>query len=378
MTVFLQAIYGQVFLTCYIFWHAYHALPPTKGWRTGLLLLLVAQWLLYFTGFFFRKELPDEVFIPILRICGTWYIAAIYLSLGLFVLDLVRLSNRLVPWYPPALRNHWTAVKQTLCGLYLLGIAALMGYGHYQATHPLVKHVQVRIPKQVAGRDSLKLVLMSDLHVGELIGKKQTAQFVALCNQQQPDLVVIAGDVVDYESHYAAKQRIENELQQLQAPLGVYMVLGNHDYRANREAKRRWFKQTGATLLVDSVAMPDSAFYLVGRDDAINKYRTPLRSLLQAIDTTKPVLVIDHQPRMLYEAAMNQADLCLHGHTHKGQFWPYSWLLDTFIFKHFYGLYQIGQTQFFVTSGIGYAGIPYRVGSRSELIVLHIVFNTSN
>ena len=84
-------------------------------------------------------------------------------------------------------------------------------------------------------------------------------------------MVVLVGDIMDYESRFAEMEHIENDLQQLKAPLGVYVVNGNHEYRANRFAKYRWLAKTGAVHLIDSVVQPDSTFYLIGRDDYINK-----------------------------------------------------------------------------------------------------------
>jgi predicted MPP superfamily phosphohydrolase len=149
--------------------------------------------------------------------------------------------------------------------------------------------------------------------------------------------------------------------------------LGNHEYRANRHAKLNWLKETGATVLVDSVAMPCSAFYLIGRDDAINRRRAPLAALMRDVDLSKPVILLDHQPVRLNEVVMNHVDLSLHGHTHNGQVWPNKLALKVY-FECSYGYYRKGDAQFYVTSGIGFAGPPFRIGTRSELVVLHITF----
>ena len=155
--------------------------------------------------------------------------------------------------------------------------------------------------------------------------------------------------------------------------MGVYAVNGNHEYRANRFAKQRWIRQTGATLLIDSVAQPDSTFYLIGRDDFVNRKRRGLHSLLKGVDTHKPLIVLDHQPQFFSESVMNGIDLTLCGHTHNGQFWPYP-LVMKLVYECPYGYYRKASSQFYVSSGIGFAGPPYRVGTRSELVVLHIRF----
>ena len=196
---------------------------------------------------------------------------------------------------------------------------------------------------------------------------------VALSNAQHPDMVVLAGDIMDYESRFAENAHIEDDLKQLKAPLGVYIIYGNHEYRANRNAKYRWLQKTGGTLLIDSVVQPDSTFYLIGRDDFIHKKRKSLHSLMEGVDTGKPIIVLDHQPWSFAEMNMNGVDLGLHGHTHNGQLWPYP-LLMKLVYECPYGYYKKGPTQLYLSSGIGIAGPPYRVGTVSELVVLHIRF----
>jgi predicted MPP superfamily phosphohydrolase len=373
MRVFLQAIFGQILLNGYLLWRGRQALPPGKKWRIPFILFFFLEWTLYFSGYFFRSLLPESVMIPILHICTTWYIASMYLVMGMALPELILLTDRWWKWLPETVRRRRQGIKQALFLLLVAGVTGLMINAHRRVAHPVVTHVYLSIPKAVEGRDSLTLALMCDMHFGEFIGKKQARHYVSLCNAQRPDLIVLAGDIIDYESLTAEQLRIEEDLQQLTAPLGVYLILGNHEYRANRHAKLRWMEKTGGILLVDSVAMPDSTFYLAGRDDAINPKRAALHTLMRNLDLSKPVIVLDHQPVSLNEIMMNRADLGLHGHTHNGQLWPYRLLLR-FVYECVYGYYRKGNTQFYVSSGIGCAGAPYRIGTRSELVVLHIAF----
>lgn len=374
MKVFLQSLIGQILCSSYIAFRGYQAIPPKKSWRIPFIALFVIELLLFFTGYFFHKQLPDSVFIPIMYVCNSWYIASIYITLSLIALEILRLSQRLLNWFPRWITAHYAQIKRCLFFLIPTGVALLMVEGYRRVAFPVVTHVHITIPKEVPGRDSLRIVMMSDLHIGEVIGKKQVQRFVALSNAQKPDLVVLVGDIMDYESRFAEAAHIEDDLRQLQAPLGTYIVYGNHEYRANRNAKKNWLKKTGGTLLVDSVVMPDSSFYLIGRDDFINKGRKPLHELMKDLDPSKPAIVLDHQPWSFAEMTMNKADLGLHGHTHNGQLWPYPLLLKA-IYEKAYGYYQKGNTQFYVSSGIGIAGPPYRIGTVSELVVLNISFS---
>jgi predicted MPP superfamily phosphohydrolase len=374
MRVFLQSVIAQLLLNPYVFWRGWQALPQKKSWRVAFAACFVVELLVYFTGFFLHKELPDRVMIVILYVCGTWYIELLYVTMALLAMEVVRLSNRLRPWYPRWVVAHWAQTKLTLFCLVVAGVNALAYHAYQRVMHPVVRHVSLTLPKGTGHqRDSLRIVMMSDLHIGEIIGKDLVRQYVSLSNAQQPDLVVLAGDLLDYESRFAENEHIEDELRQLSAPLGVYAVNGNHEYRANRHAKTRWIQTTGAVLLVDSVALIDDWFYLAGRDDFINKKRRPLQALVKGLDRRKPLIVVDHQPWSFAEMVMNGVDLGLHGHTHNGQWWPYP-LLMKLIYECPYGYYRKGDTQFYVSSGIGIAGPPFRVGTVCELVVLHIRF----
>ncbi len=305
--------------------------------------------------------------------CGTWYIHLLYFTLALVIVELIQLSNKIYPWYPEKIKKNWKKTKLTLFFIIIFSVIGLMINGYRKVIYPKITHVNITIPKEAGGRDSLTVVMMSDLHIGEIIGKKQVEKFVRMSNAQNPDMVVMVGDLVDYEVRFAEQMQAEKDLQQLKAPLGVYAVYGNHEYRANRHAKTRWIKKTGATLLVDSVILVDNSFYLVGRDDYINKERKPLSAIMQHIGKEKPIILLDHQPWTFAEAAMNGIDLGLYGHTHNGQYWPYP-LVMKLVYENPYGYYRKGNSQFYVSSGIGIAGPPYRIGTVSEMVVLHIKF----
>lgn len=373
MKVFIQSLAAQVLFTPYIWYRGYQALPPRRGLRIPYTVLLAAELLVYFFGFIFRKELPDAVMDTIQYLCNTWYIASIYIVMALLLLEALRLSDRWFHWFPRFIKANYRQVKLVLFVVIAVGVGGLMIRAYHTVAYPAVRHVYVTIPKNGGPRDSLTMVMISDMHIGEVIGRRMVEKYVAMSNAQHPDIVVFTGDMIDYDVRYAEKGRIDEVLRQLQAPLGVYAIYGNHEYRGNRFAKDAWFRRAGMILLKDSVAMPDSAFYLVGRDDRTNKGRQPLHALMRGIDTTRPVIVLDHQPDSFAEVVMNGGDLGLSGHTHNGQIWPYSEVLKV-IFECSYGEYKKGNSRFYVSSGLGVAGPPYRVGTLSEMVVLHIRF----
>ena len=144
--------------------------------------------------------------ITIQYICNTWYIASIYITLSLLVLELIRLSQRIKPWFPKWMKGHWQQTKLTLFFLIVFGVTGLMIHAYHTVMNPIVKNVYITLPKAAGDRDSLTIVMMSDLHIGEVIGKDLVQKYVALSNAQHPDMVVLAGDIMDYESRFRGKR----------------------------------------------------------------------------------------------------------------------------------------------------------------------------
>jgi predicted MPP superfamily phosphohydrolase len=350
-------------------------MPPKNTWRLPFLFIFIIEILLFFTGFFFNKSIPDGLLVFIFHVCGAWYIGLIYVTIMLIALEVVKMSNRIRKWYPAWIIKKYAQVKLCTFFLIIITVAGILTNGYFSVMRPEVKHLYINLAKKSAmGRDSLTVMMMSDIHIGEIITKKQVKRIVETANSHNPDIILLAGDIVDYDLHSAMKHNIDKELMKLKAPLGVFAVNGNHEYRANRFSKRKWIRNCGITLMTDSAALIDNTFYLVGRDDYINKKRQPIHALISNLDKEKTLIMMDHQPRSIVEASMNGIDFTFCGHTHNGQYWPYSQIMRL-VYKCAYGYYRRGKSQYYVSSGAGVAGPPYRVGTLSEMVVAHIRFN---
>ena len=191
-----------------------------------------------------------------------------------------------------------------------------------------------------------------------------------MINAQHPDLVLIGGDLVDRSIKPVISQKMEEELKSIHAPMGVYAVFGNHEHFSESiETAGQFFKDAGIKLLTDSVASVENQFYIVGRDDKINPHRKRLNVILNGIDNTKPILLLDHQPSSLPEAEQIGVDFQFSGHTHNGQFFPGGWFVKR-MFELGYGYKKRGNTHYYVSSGLGLWGPQYRIGSQSELVVI--------
>lgn len=219
----------------------------------------------------------------------------------------------------------------------------------------------------------LKVVAISDIHLGYATNKTMLAGYVDMINAQRPDIVLIGGDLIDNSVAPLRYEHMEEELSKIYAPLGVYMVPGNHEYISGIEDSEKFIAQTPIVLLRDSVAILPNQIQLVGRDDRHNKGRKTLGQLTANLDKSKPVILLDHQPYDLEKTEEAGVDLQFSGHTHRGQVWPMNWIVDH-LFELSYGIKKIGNSTIYVSSGLSLWGPPFRIGTDSEMVVFNITF----
>jgi predicted MPP superfamily phosphohydrolase len=214
-------------------------------------------------------------------------------------------------------------------------------------------------------------VAISDLHLGYGIGEKEFESWVNVINGEHPDIVLIAGDIVDNSVRPLNEGDFAEVFHKIKAPMGVYACPGNHEYISGLKESRDFLKKAGVRFLCDSVAEVDSCFYVVGRDDKSNPKRKPLKDLVAPLDKTKPIFMLDHQPFHLEESEVNGIDLQISGHTHQGQIWPLS-MVTKMIYERDHGFVKKGNANIYVSSGIGIWGGKFRVGTQSEYVVIDI------
>lgn len=309
-----------------------------------------------------NTRLPVGVLSVVYEISTSWLVFTLYMVLFLVVFDLLKLFNLALPH--PVL----FALGFTLC---------LLTYGYYRFKRPVVQQVNITINKPLTdGRTSLRVVGISDLHLGFRTTKAQLRTYVELINAQKPDLIVISGDLIDNGIEPVRRQHLGQELLLLQAPLGIYMVPGNHEYLSGIAASRDYITQnTTICLLQDTVVNLANGLQLIGRDDRFNTQRKTLGQLMQGADPQRPSVALDHQPYHLHNAVEAGVDLLLCGHTHRGQVWPMSWLTDH-LFDISYGYEKRQSTHIYVSSGLALWGAPFRIGTNSELVVFNLTFQT--
>jgi predicted MPP superfamily phosphohydrolase len=157
----------------------------------------------------------------------------------------------------------------------------------------------------------------------------------------------------------------------------VYACTGNHEFRYQAETKINWLNdEANIKLIRDSAVLIDSSFYIVGREDFVYPYRDDLETILtdHYVDKSLPMIVLNHTPDNLDEEMENGADIALYGHTHDGQIFPFN-VFTRLVFEVSSGYKQKEDTHVFVSSGVGLSGPQYRIGTKSEIVVLDVTFS---
>ncbi len=332
-------------------------LPLGTLGRSAVVGVLLLCFLTMFFNFFGGL---DRLPMTWAEVCYEVGYSSIFILLYVVLLFLLLDFGRLVHLVPPSLLRHsWVGTGLVAAILFVIFLYGNLHYGRKYR-----QPVTLETPGKKVARP-LKIIMLSDLHLGYHNRAAEFGRWVDLINAEHPDLVLVAGDIVDGSIRAIRQQDMAAVFRRIQAP--VYACLGNHEYYAGREASVAFYREAGIHLLVDSTATV-AGVNIVGRDDRTNRRRKTLDELMRGLDLTRYTILLDHQPYHLEEAERCGVDFQLSGHTHYGQVWPISWIEDA-IYEDAYGPLRKGNTHYFVTSGMGIWGGKFRIGTRSEYLV---------
>ena len=315
-----------------------------------------------------------------LTIFGSYWLAAmLYFLLIVLAVDIIRLFNHFLPFIPAVIRDNLPDFKRYFFAATTLAIAALLVYGHFNARKPVITELALEIPKSAAGRDNLNIVLVSDLHLGTTLQRKQLEMIVRKMNALKPDIILMAGDVIDEDLDPVIRKNLGAGLKLLNAPFGIYAVTGNHEYIGGVDPAVEYLESHGVKMVRDTAVLIDSSFYLIGREDRdrprfTGKSRKNLAEIMNGVNKTLPLILMDHQPFSLKESQENGIDLHLSGHTHDGQIWPLTYIIDA-IYEVGYGYASKSGMHVYVSSGAGTWGPPVRIGTRPEIVLIRLRFS---
>lgn len=250
--------------------------------------------------------------------------------------------------------------------------AVTVGAGTYSvlASGPKVKHVDVTLAKLPPSADGYRITLISDIHMSPVIGRSVTQRIVDRANATKPDLIAIAGDLVD--GSVKDLRGAAQPLGRLTAREGVFFATGNHEYYSGYQ---EWNAHLAGPLGIRVLRNERAElryFDIVGVNDLAGEEYDDAPDLPKALagrDTDRPAVLIAHQPAMIDEARKHGVDLQLSGHTHGGQMWPGD-ILAALANPTLFGLERYGDSQLYVTRGAGAWGPPVRVGAEPDITVL--------
>lgn len=355
----------------YVLWHIWQMLPWSNLWRWTAVGIALACFLTMFLGFSGAIEkMPLDMATVFYEIGNSAIFVLLYLVMIFLVLDLGR-AVHLIPktWL---FGNGYTSVGV------LAVMLAIFGYGNIHYYNKVRQPLEMKTDKAISAKTT-KIVLLSDLHLGYHNRRAELKKWVDLINAEHPDLILIAGDIIDISVRPLLEENVAKEFHRLKAP--VYACLGNHEYYSGEPKAGEFYREAGIHLLRDSVAKIGN-IAIIGRDDKTNPHRKSIAEIIGKAERNGSLtmlssrkkqqeftILLDHQPYHLEEAEQNGIDFQFSGHTHHGQVWPISWITDA-IYEDAFGPLQKGNTQYYVSSGMGIWGGKFRIGTRSEYVVL--------
>lgn len=301
-----------------------------------------------------------------------WMGFFIYFLLFFIILDIIFIILRLLNVQITPALNFYGGLTVILLTI------GFVSYGLFNATY--IKHASYNVSfNEKTAASGMKIVLISDLHLGAVNSENRLEEIVDEINRLKPDLVCIPGDIFnDYFGSIKDPEKAIATLKKLKARYGVYASLGNHDAGKTFSQMLDFLDRSNITLLNDEYTNIDDRLILVGRLDPnpIGGFgelkRSDIGELFEQMNPSLPVVVMDHTPIHLDEYG-EAVDLILSGHTHKGQVFPGN-LITKQIFEVDYGYYQRDENSphVVVTSGVGTWGMPMRVGTNNEIVSIQI------
>ena len=337
--------------------------------------------------------LPKSAVAIVIRRISTYWIGIMLYSLLYVVLfDLLRLIAK-----HTKLKNTLLFSRGSVISIGSVVVACAVAtclYGIFNARNIKVNEYSVTVNKSCGSDKHLKAVLVADMHMGYAIGVDHITNMVEKINQQDADIVIIAGDIFDnsYDG-MDDPEGIKAQLKSIKSKYGVYAVYGNHDIdekilmgftfdwggkQLHNEKMTNFMKECNIKLINDESVLINDEFYLVGRRDTDKPgtedgTRAEISELTKDLDKTKPIFVLSHEPDELQKTADAGADIDFSGHTHDGQLFPGNLTIGLF-WENPCGMIKKDNMYSIVTSGVGVYGTFMRVGTDAEIGSVDIDF----
>ncbi len=327
----------------------------------------------FIAGRFWERTAYSIASSILIWIGSFWLAAMLYFFLLALIIDLVRLADWIIPFLPTLTDGGKISM---FAGAVALCLVIVVG-GFLNARTPRVKRMSLTIDGKLKG--AVTLAVASDIHLGTIICKTRIERMVRMINALSPDIILLPGDVVDEDLGPVIRQNLDETLRKLRARHGIFAVTGNHEYIGGVEPACAYLTEHGIRMLRDEAVTIPGVAGIIGREDisynrAMRKPRRELGEIMDGLDRSLPLILMDHQPFHLEDAEQNGVDLQLSGHTHHGQLWPLS-MITKRVYEVSWGYLRKGSTQYYVSCGAGTWGPPVRTGNSPE--ILYIVLQGS-
>ncbi|WP_338555038.1 metallophosphoesterase [Paenibacillus sp. KS-LC4] len=346
-------------------------LPLENPWPYAFIVAIIS--FSYIIGRLLQPVAPLRKIGRAFKLIGSYWFAI--MEYGILLLP----PANLIYWLLTKLDIPASTALLAVGSLVILIMIGIVLRGSWNAWTPIVRTYSITIAKSAGARKSLRIGMASDIHLGTIVGKRHLGRLANAMEKMKPDLILLPGDIIDDDIAPYIDDHMSNVMKRLKAPLGVYAVLGNHEYIGGHIARFiAEMNAVGIRVLQDESVKIDDGFYIIGRKDLSAKRADPagrqsVMELVAALDASLPLIMMDHQPSDLEQASLQGIDLSLSGHTHRGQLMPNHFFTRR-LFELDWGFLQKGQLHAIVSSGFGTWGPPLRIGSRAEIIELNVQF----
>jgi uncharacterized protein len=370
-------LYGLI--NTYIYLRGLQAIPSASSLRLWFTVVFWFLALSYFAARLLERIALSWLTDGLVWIGSYWLGAMAYFVVILLLIDIVRLANYIVPFFPAVITQNYQQLKQfTALAVTAVVLFTVIGARLNQMS-PVIKTLELTVHKKSPMKE-LNIALISDVHLGTIICNSHFTRIVEKINSLNPDIVLFAGDLVDEDIEPVIRQNLGETLRQIRSKYGIYGITGNHEYIGGVEAACKYLTDHGVVMLRDSTVKIADSFTVVGREDVSARQfgghrRKPLAEIMTKVDKSLPVILMDHQPVHLDESVEHGADLQFSGHTHNGQLWPFNYIAEA-VYEVSWGYKQKGNTQIYVSCGVGTWGPPMRTGNRPEVVHVKLKFES--
>lgn len=376
MTLFFIIVFSAYFLAnAYLFIKGYRAISVINGNRLVYSVVFIILALAFIAGKILERHHPSVV-SDIINITGSFWLAFMLYGFLLFVVSdfvflLTRLSGYLNADNVPLYRK-WTFFSVVIISVVIITA------GFINALLPVVRYYKIKIEKSAGEIRNYRIAAVSDIHLGSIIRKRSIIKLSKILTDVKPDVIFLLGDIVDGELGPVIRNDLLKYFNCPKCRDGIIAITGNHEFIGGASVTIPYIEKKGIRILKDEITIIDGSIQVIGRLDRDgsryrDSVRMPLKNIMKKVDQNMPVIVLDHQPFNLEEAAKAGADLQMSGHTHNGQMWPLNYITKR-VYELSYGYMKKGNTHFIVSSGYGLWGPRVRIGSRSEVVVVDMEF----